>query len=97
MKALVYSLESLPNDICLTETWLTENDGIDSLLVPGCRKYAIKNKNTLSGGVMIQIKDPMSLLQTHSTDMDETLLVSLQYKKTDLNWLLSTIHQEQIN
>ena len=30
---------------------------------------------------MIQIQDSISLLETHSTDMDETLLVSLQYKK----------------
>ena len=67
--------------LCLTETWLTENDDIDSLLVPGYKNYAIKNRNTLGGGVMIQIKDPICLLETHPTDMDETLLVSLQYKK----------------
>ena len=30
---------------------------------------------------MIQIQDSISLLETHSTDMYETLLVSLQYKK----------------
>ena len=30
---------------------------------------------------MIQIQDSMSLLETHSTDMEETLLVSLEYKK----------------
>ena len=81
MEALVQSLEFPPNVICLTETWLTENDDIDSLLVPGYNNYAIKNWNTLGGGVMIQIKDPISLLETHVTDMDETLLVSLQYKK----------------
>ena len=80
METLVHSLESPPNVICLTETWLTENDDIDSLLVLGYKNYAIKNRNTHGGGVMIQIKDPISLLETHSTDMDETLLVSLQYK-----------------
>ena len=81
MEALVHSLESPPNVLCLTETWLTENDDIDSLLVPGYNNYAIKNRNTHGGGVMIQIQDSISLLETHSTDMDETLLVSLQYKK----------------
>ena len=35
LEALVHSLESLPDIICLTETWLSDNDDIDSLLVPG--------------------------------------------------------------
>ena len=81
MEALILSLEFPPSVICLTETWLTENDDIDSLLVPGYTSYAIKNRNTHGGGVMIQIQDSISLLETHPTDMDETLLVSLQYKK----------------
>ena len=81
LEALIHSLESPPNVICLTETWLTDNDDIDSLLVPGYNNYAIKNRNTHGGGVMIQIQDSMSLIQTHTTDMEETLLVSLQYKK----------------
>ena len=81
LETLVHSLEFPPNVLCLTETWLTENDDIDSLLVPGYNNYAIKNRNTHGGGVMIQIQDSISLLETHSTDMDETLLVSLQYKK----------------
>ena len=77
MEEFVHSLESPPNVIHLTETWLTENDDIDSLLVPGYNNYAIKNRNTLGGGVMIQIKDPIHLLETHSKGMDETLSVSL--------------------
>ena len=81
MEALILSLEFPPSIICLTETWLTENDDIDSLLVPGYTNYAIKNRNTHGGGVMIQIQDSISLLETHQTFMDETLLVSLQYKK----------------
>ena len=97
MEALVHSLESPPNVICLTKTWLTENDDIDSLLVPGYNNYAIKKRNTLGGGVMIQIKDPIFLLETHSTDMDETLWSLFNTINIDLNWLLSTIHQEQIN
>ena len=81
MEALVHSIEFPPNVICLTETWLTENDDIDSLLVPGYNNYAIKNRNTLGRGVMIQIKDTISFLETHFTDMDDTLLITLQYKK----------------
>ena len=67
--------------LCLTETWLTVNDDIDSLMVPGYNNSAIKNRNTHGGGVLIQIQDSISLLETHSTEMEETLLVSLQYKK----------------
>ena len=44
LEALIHSLESRPNVICLTETWLTDNDDIDSLLIPGYNIYAIKNK-----------------------------------------------------
>ena len=90
LEALVHSLESPPNVICLTETWLTDNDDIDSLLVPGYKNYAIKNRNTHGGGVMIQIQDSMSLLETHSTDMEETLLVSLEYKK--YSFKLATVY-----
>ena len=39
---------------------------------------------------MIQIKDPIFLLETHSTDMDETLLVSLHYIK--YRFKLATIY-----
>ena len=81
MEALVHSIEFPPNVICLTETWLTENDDIHSLLVPGYNNYAIKNRSTHGGGVMIQIQDSLSLIETHPTEMEETLLVSLQYKK----------------
>ena len=90
MEALVHSLESPPSVICLTETWLTGNDDIDSLLVPVYNNYAINNRNTLGGGVMIQIEDPISLLETHSTDKDETLWVSVQYKKYRYN--LATVY-----
>ena len=81
LEALIHSLESPPNVICFTETWLTDNDDIDSLLVPGYNNYAIKNRNPHGGGVIIQIQDFMSVLETHSTELEETLLVSLQYKK----------------
>ena len=81
LEALVHSLEFPPNVICLTETWLKENDVIDSLLLPGYNNYTIKNRNTLGRGVMIQIKDTISFLETHFTDMDDTLLITLQYKK----------------
>ena len=78
-EALIHSLESPPN-ICLTETWLTDNNDIDSLLDPGYNNYAIKSRNTHCGGVMIQNQDSMSLLETQSTEMEETHLFSLQYK-----------------
>ena len=45
LEALVHSLESPPDIICLTETWLSDNDDIDSLLVPGYNNY-VKNRNT---------------------------------------------------
>ena len=90
MEALVHSLESPPNVICFTETWLTENADIDSLLVPGYNNYAIKNRNTHGGGARIQIKHPISLLESHSTDIDEILLVSLQYKK--FRFKLATVY-----
>ena len=43
LEALIHSLESPPNVICLTEIWLIDNDNNDSLLVPGYYKNAIKN------------------------------------------------------
>ena len=84
LEALVHSPESPPNVICLTETWLTDNDDIDSLLVPGYNNYVIKNRNT-HGGVMIQIQDPMSLLETHSTRKKERKNKFLQILDSKLN------------
>ena len=69
LEALVNSLESPPDIICLTETWLSDNDDIDSLLVPGYKNYAIKNRETHGGSVMIHVHDSITLIETLSTDM----------------------------
>ena len=90
LETLVHSIESPPDIICLTETWLSDNDDIDSLLVPGYNNYVVKDRNTHGGGVMIQIYDSISLLETLPTDMEETLLVSLQYKK--FKFKLATVY-----
>ena len=42
LEALVLSLESSPDVLCLTETWLTDNDGPELFLVNGYTQYIAK-------------------------------------------------------
>ena len=63
LEALVLSLESSPDVLCLTETWLTDNDDPKLFLVNGYTQYIAKNRATLGGGVMIQVKSSCKIIE----------------------------------
>ena len=44
LEALVLSFESPPDVICLTETWLTDNDHLPSDTLKGYNQFVTKNR-----------------------------------------------------
>ena len=63
LEALVYSLESPPSVLCLSETWLTENDDSKCYLIDGYDKFVTCNRKSRGGGVIIQIREDFKLLK----------------------------------
>ena len=74
LEALVLSLESSPDVLCLTETWLTDNDDPKLFLVNGYTQYIAKNRTTLGGGVMIQVKSSCNLLNKYQVEFEEAVM-----------------------
>ena len=77
LEALVYSLESPPSILCLSETWLTENDDSKCYLIDGYNKFVTCNRKS-RGGVMIQIREDFKLLKQTTTSINECTLVSIE-------------------
>ena len=57
LEALILSLESPPDVICLTGTWLTANDDPKCCLLPGYRQFVFRNRKSTGGGVMMQLNE----------------------------------------
>ena len=72
LEALILSLESPPDIICLSETWLCESDNYAGLLINGYNQFCVKNRQgTIGGGVMIQVKSNCTLLRELETQFHE--------------------------
>ena len=57
LEALVSSLESPPDIICPSETWLHEYDVKHSYKLKGYHEVISKPRASTGGGVMIQLKE----------------------------------------
>ena len=78
LEALILSLESPPDIICLSETWLCESDNYAGLLINGYNQFCAKNRQgTIGGGVMIQVKSNCTLLRELETQFDEAILAEI--------------------
>ena len=77
LEALILSLESTPDIICITETWLTKNDPSESWLINGYNQYFTKNRETPGGGVMIQARNTCCLLNQLYSFSEESLTVDI--------------------
>ncbi|MEL6989481.1 MAG: endonuclease/exonuclease/phosphatase family protein, partial [Bacteroidota bacterium] len=71
------SLESPPAVICLTETWLTENDTPALFRIPGYSEVFSKCRSSKGGGLMIQVKKDINFVKTIPCELDEALAVEL--------------------
>ena len=77
LEALILSLESPLDIICITETWLTKNDPSESWLINGYNQYFTKNRETTGGGVMIQARNTCCLLNQLDSFSEENLTVDI--------------------
>ena len=77
LEALILGLESPPSVLCLSETWLTENDDPKCYLVHGYNQLIAKTRISRGGGVMIQVKNDCTLIKEISTNLDEALMADV--------------------
>ena len=81
LEALILSLESPPEVICLTETWLTDLDSFPNYLKHGYNHLLVKNRTNSYGGVMIQVKENCFLLKEYYDDFDESITAEIDLGK----------------
>ena len=74
LEALILSLESPPDVICLTETWLTANDDPKCYLLPGYRQFVFRNRKSTGGGVMMQLHENCVILSEKDSPFEESIL-----------------------
>ena len=76
-EALITSLESPPEISCLTETWLSDSEESENYLVCG-KRYCVKNRSHTGGGVMIQMRDNLTILREIPTKFKEALFLEVE-------------------
>ena len=80
LEALAYSLESPPDILCLTESWLSEKDDPKLFLVTGYQNLLSKVRDSKGGGIMIQIRNNCSFQKVLDCDIEESLFVNVDKK-----------------
>ena len=75
LEALVSSLESPPDIIILSETWLHEYDDKYSFKLKGYHDVISKPRASTGGGVMIQLKENVTFVEELPWEFEESLTV----------------------
>ena len=70
LEALAYSLESPPDILCLTETWLSEKDDPNPFLVTGYQNLLSKVCDSKGGGIMIETRNNCSFQKVLDCDIE---------------------------
>ncbi len=78
LEALVYSLESPPSIVCLTETWLNEDHDPYCFLLKGYTQLSSKVRDSRGGGVMIQVYGSLSFVKEILSNLPESICVHLK-------------------
>ena len=81
LEALVHCLESPPDFLCLTETWLRPSDDENCFLVKGYHQCSSFTRNYKGGGVRLQIKEGINILNSHSVNLEEVVCAEIAYQK----------------
>ena len=107
LEALILSLESPPDIICLSETWLNETDEGKIYLINGYNQCLMQNRNGMrGGGVMVQLHKNCNLLKQRDVTFEEALFAEVEknnyklkiaviYNPPRINKLLFTDKLEQ--
>ena len=77
MEALILGLESPPSVLCLSESWLTENDDPKCYLVHDYNQLKARSLISRGGDVTIQVKNDYMLMEEISTNLDEALMADV--------------------
>ena len=88
--ALVNCLESLPNIICLTETWLSTDDDPGFYNLSNYTTCLSKQRNGRGGGIMVQTTSEVALIGELECKIDESLLIHVKVGIEDL--ILLTVY-----
>ncbi len=78
LEALVYSFESPPSVICLSETWLQKQDDPRCFSLKGYKHVSSKSRDSRAGGVMIQTREDISFIREIESDLEESTIVQLK-------------------
>ena len=78
LEALISCFQSPPSIICLTESWLTNVDDPNLFKVTNYNTCLSKSRVGRGGGIKIQIRDEVSLIEELNSDLDESLLAHLK-------------------
>ena len=81
LEALILSLESPPEVIRLTETWLADLDSFPNYLIHGYNHLLVKNRTNPYGSVMIQVKENCTLLKEYDDDFEESITAEIALGK----------------
>ena len=77
LEALILSLSSPPSVLCLSETWLSENDDPKCFSLHGYSQYLTKCTHSRRGGVMIQLRNDLSIIKETETSFEEALFAEI--------------------
>ena len=88
LESLVFSLESKPDILCLTETWLSESDEPKNYLIPGYESYVLKNRDSRGGGVMLQCNSEFIINKELQNPFDEAVLIEINRKNFIANLMI---------
>ena len=78
LEALILSLESKPDILCLNETWLSENDEPSNYVITGFNNWAIRNRNSRGDGVMIQCNNTLNNVKEIPNPFNKAFYLNLE-------------------
>ena len=84
LEAFVLSQQCQPDELCITETWLTDEDDPGCMLIAGYTSFFVKNRKFRGGGVMIQCKPSCQVIKERETSFDESLFGDINLKGYNL-------------
>ena len=76
LEALILGLSSPSSVLCLSGTWLSENDP-KCFSLHGYSQYLTKCRPSSGGGVMSQVRNELSIIRENGTSFEEALFVEI--------------------
>ena len=89
LETLVFSFDAQPDILCLSETWLSNDDNINSYSINGYTQIAVKNRNTVKGGgVMIQLRNSCNLVKVCESPFEESIFAEIRIHNRKVNLIV---------